>query len=268
MVKDILKYPAVPSLEFNVAVRKFDESLQELINDIKETIEKNHLQALAAYQIGSYFNVIVVTIDDKLVELINPSILTRTDKITTKETTAFFPGLSASIERDDKIKVIYQDINGEQQFLEAEGELSVTIQRKIDYLFGANFRVRMDPAEKSVFDAKLEYGTDDIENNGCPIVFKRDRILQVIKYMMIGGAVGVVGSLFASDSFLATITFTENILMSLIFLAIVVYFFYAQYEGKQYKQCTSCQIGNILGTTFIQILRLLLLFLANYFIVW
>jgi len=30
-------------------------------------------------------------------------------------------------------------------------------------------------------------------------------------------------------------------------LLMIGFFFYAQYEAKKYKQCTSCQIGNNIG---------------------
>jgi len=53
-------------------------------------------------------------------------------------------------------------------------------------------------------------------------------------------------------------------MLSMLFF-IVVYFFYAQYEGKQYKNCSSCQIGNIIGTSAIELFKLLVLFVLVYF---
>jgi len=40
---------------------------------------------------------------------------------------------------------------------------------------------------------------------------------------------------------------------------IIAYFFYAEYEAKKYKQCTSCQTGNIIGTSAIALGQLALL---------
>ena len=84
----------------------------------------------------------------------------------------FFPGLSATTTRYEKIKLMYSDRNDTQQFLEANGDLAITLQRKIDYLFGANIRLRLSKEEEAVFDSKLEFGTDAITQNGCPTVFK------------------------------------------------------------------------------------------------
>ena len=161
---------------------------------------------------------------------------------------------------------MYEDRDGQQQFLEADGELSVTIQRKIDYNFGSNFRVRLNEEERKLFDAKLEFGTDSIMKNDCPTVFKRDRILQVFNLLLIAGIIGLIISFFVSDEILETLSTVENYIVISMLVSIIVYFFYAQYEGKQYKHCTSCQIGNIIGTSFILLIKLTLLSVANFFL--
>jgi peptide deformylase len=267
MVKEIVKYPTTPSLEFGGNVRHFDESLFELIQDLKDTMEANKLNALAAFQIGSPYAVIVIKSDDgSYLEIINPRIIKREGVVEPVETTAYFPGLSAKTRRYEKIKLMYEDREGKQQFLEADGELAITIQRKIDYLFGSNFRVRLNDEERKLFDSKLEFGTDAIMDNGCPTVFKRDRILQLFRVLFISSIIGLVGSFFVSSETLETLKSVENYLMLSMLGLIVVYFFYAQYEGRQYKNCSSCQIGNIIGTSAIELAKLLVLFIASYFI--
>ena len=87
-------------------------------------------------------------------------------------------------------------------------------------------------------------------------------------YGFIVGISGLIISFFAIDQTKETLTIMENGLMLAILALMNAYFFYAQYEGKQYKHCTSCQIGNIVGTVTILSFKLLLLFLANYFILY
>ncbi|WP_152184384.1 peptide deformylase, partial [Sulfurimonas indica] len=254
MIKEIIKYPTTPSLEFGGNVRHFNQELYDLIDDIKDTMQANDLNALAAFQIGSAYAVIVIKNEDgSYVEIINPRIIKREGTVEPIETTAYFPGLSAKTKRYEKIKVMYEDREGKQQFLEADGDLSITIQRKIDYLFGSNFRVRLSDEERKLFDSKLEFGTDAITDNGCPTVFKRDRILQVFRVFFISAILGLIGSFFVSEETLQTLTRVENYLMASMLGLIVIYFFYAQYEGKQYKNCSSCQIGNIIGTSAIEL---------------
>ena len=267
MVKEIVKYPTTPSLEFGGNVRHFDESLFELIQDLKDTIEANSLNALAAFQIGSPYAVIVIKKEDgSYLEIINPRIIKREGSVEPIETTAYFPGLSAKTKRYEKIKLMYEDREGKQQFLDADGDLAITIQRKIDYVFGSNFRVRLSDEERKLFDSKLEFGTDAITDNGCPTVFKRDRILQLFRILFISAIIGLVGSFFVSEETLVTLKSVESYLMASMLGLIVIYFFYAQYEGRQYKNCSSCQIGNIIGTSAIELTKLLVLFIASYFI--
>lgn len=266
MVREITKYPTTPSLEFGANVRFFNDELFTLIQDLKDTIEENGLDALAAFQIGSPLSVIVVKKDGEFLELINPRVLKREGSVEPIETTAYFPGKSAKTKRYKKITLMYEDRDANQKFLEADGELSITLQRKVDYTFGSHFRFRLDPEEQKLFDSKLEFGTDAITKNDCPTVFKRDRILQVFKFLFVFGLLGVIAGFFVSEENLVTLVSVENYIMASMLGLVVIYFFYAQYEGKQYKHCTSCQIGNIIGTCIISLIKLLALFLASYFL--
>jgi len=218
MVKEIITYPTTPSLEFGANVRHFDASLFELIQDLKDTIEANNLNALAAFQIESPYNVIVIKDNDKYIELINARVLTREGTVEPIERTAYFPTLSAKTLRYKKIKVMYEDREAKQQFLEADDDLSITIQRKLDYAFGSNFRVRLDEDERKIFDAKLEFGTDAITKNDCPTVFKRDRILQILKILFIGSIAGFIGTFFTDGENQLSSTFYARIYHYLLFL--------------------------------------------------
>jgi len=269
MVKEIIKYPTTPSLEFGANVRHFNEELFQLINDLKDTLNANNLNALAAFQIGSPYAVIVIKKENgEFLELINPRIIKREGTVEPVETTAYFPGLSAKTSRYEKIKVMYEDANAKQQFLEAQGDLAITIQRKLDYVFGANFRVRLNDNERKIFDAKLQFGTDAITDNGCPTTFKRDKILHVIKFIFVASLVALASKFFLSAESLQLLKTTENYAMLSMLILTIIYFFYAQYEGKKYKNCSSCQIGNIIGVTGITLAKLLVLFGANYFLLW
>ena len=266
MVKEITTYPTTASLEFGANVRFFNEELFGLIQDLKDTISANGITALSAFQIGSPLSIIVIKKDGEFLELINASILKREGTIEPTESTAYFPGLSAKTKRYDKIKVMYQDRETNQLFLEAEGDLSVLIQRKIDYNLGSNFRVRLSEEEKELFDSKLEFGTDAITKNDCPTVFKRDRILQAFKGLLLLSVLMMIATLFVSDEMLEGMNSIKNYTLGVMLSLIVSYFFYAQYEGKQYKHCTSCQIGNIIGTSVVLVFKLIVLSVVNYFV--
>jgi peptide deformylase len=268
MVKDIVKYPTPPSVEFSVDVRVFNENIVSLIEYLKDTIISNSLDGLAAYQIGSYFNVIVVKQEDgSFLELINPRLISQNGRITTTESTAYFPELTANIERYDNISLVYQDINAKDLTLKAQGDFSVLLQRKIDYTFGTTFMQKMSESERTLFENKLEFGGDVATPESCPTTFKRDKILDLIKYIYVAMFISIIVSLFVSNETSSTVWQYEIYTAYGVLALNTIYFFYAYFEGKAYTSCVSCQLGNIIGTTVISLTKLSLLMLMSYFLV-
>jgi len=269
MVKEIVKYPTPLSVEFSVDVRVFNENIVSLIEDLKDTISANNLEGLAAYQIGSYFNIMVVKQEDgSFLELINPRLISQSQRITSTEKTAYFGDLSANIERYDKISVIYQDINAQNQTIKAEGDFSILLQRKLDYTFGATFLQKMSEEERTLFEKKLEFGPEvAIMMESCPTTFQRDKILKVIKYGYVLMFLVIIGSLFVQED-MTTMLWKYQLYGSYGLLSLnVIYFFYAYFEGKSYTSCVSCQLGNIIGTTLISLVKLTLLMVVSYFVI-
>ena len=268
MVKDIITYPTPPSVEYATDVRLFDENLFTLIDDLKDTINANKLNGLAAYQIGNYFNVVVIKQGDEFLELINPRVINPIGKITTEETTAYFPGLSAKVPRYEKISVIYQDRESNQHSLKADGELSILLQRKVDYTFGSTFLNKLSKEEKKRFEKKLEFGSNIAIPESCPIVSYKDYLNKLSNIFLVMIALLLVSSFFISDE-----TTLENIwdYQKYISYATVIngfiYLVYGYYEGKRYTSCTSCQIGNLIGTLVISFIKLTVLMILSYFIV-
>ena len=147
MIQKITTYPTQTSFGFGGTVRHFDETLTQLLTDLKETMEAHSLDGLAAFQIGSPLTVMVIKKDDEFLEIINPVVFTKEGKITPIESTAYFPNLTATTQRAKKIKLMYENVKGEQQFLTAEDDLAIVIQRKVDYLMGSSFLTRLSAEE-------------------------------------------------------------------------------------------------------------------------
>ena len=77
-----------------------------------------------------------------------------------------------------------------------------------------------------------------------------------------------ISSLFVSDEELLDSMWEYQLYTSItVFSLQIIYFFYAQYEGKKYTSCTSCQIGNIIGTTIISFSKLIFIMLLSVFII-
>ena len=263
MIKKIITYPTPPSIQFSAPVRKVDDEISKIIQDIKDTIDANSLEALAAFQIGSPYNIVIIKQDDdSFLELLNPNIVMMKGEVRTKETTAYFPGLSAEVNRNEKVSVVYEDIELKSQVIKAEGEYAILLQRKIDYTFGSSFINKLDPEEKALFQKKLEFGSDVAQIATCPTTFKRDYLVKLVNLLMII-MVLVLGASF----------FVENLWIYQVYLAgsvvlfNIIYFFYAQYEGSQYSDCSSCQIGNIIGTVVISLIKTTAIMALSYFII-
>ncbi len=265
MVKDIVTYPTPPSVNYSTDVRVINEEIENLIQDIKDTIEANDLDGLAAFQIGSMYNIVVIKKDDgSFFELINPRVIgASAEKTTTVEKTAYFPGLSAKVTRDAKVSIVYEDRKLEQHSYKAEGDEAILLQRKIDYTFGSSFINKLSPDEKKRFETKLEFGSDIAISETCPTTFNRDKILKVINIAMVAMVILLIGSFFSeSQNLLDYQLYTATAVLGLN----IIYFFYAQHEGKKYTSCTSCQIGNIIGTTIISLSKLAIITVVSYFL--
>ena len=94
---------------------------------------------LAAPQVGILKRVIVFDIQEKLYEMINPEIFETEGEQIEVEGCLSVPGKYGRVERPAKIKVRYQDRNGETNVLEAEGLEAVVICHETDHLEGKLF---------------------------------------------------------------------------------------------------------------------------------
>lgn len=264
MIQKISTYPAQSDFGFGGTVGHFDETLSQLLIDLKDTIKANNLQGLSAFQIGSPLAVIVIKKDDAFIELINPTIFKKEGILHPAESTAYFPNLTATTTRAKKIKVMYEDAQGQQQFLSAEDNLAVLIQRKMDYLMGATFLARLSHEEKELFEKKLKTNNNQLTLESCPTSLISDKLLKGVKYGTLAGILAFSLSFFIEGSALDLLKTLEYTLVGLLLVATISYFFYAQYEGKKYRYCTSCQIANVAAMTLIKTIHITALFLVTY----
>ncbi len=260
----ILTYPTPPPLEYGVDVRVVDDEVLGVIGDLKETLQANNLEALSAFQIGSRLNIIVYKDSSgDLIELLNSRIIAHSGKIVSDEKTAYFPDISAKIERHKEITILYEDLDLNTRTLRASDDLAILLQRKIDYCYGSTFLHRLAKDEKKLFEKKLKFGSKVAISEVCPTTFRRDYILKAINItLLVTIATMIYGFLSGKN-----VMFSINSLLLFATLSNIIYFFFAYYEGKNYTSCTSCQIGNIIGVTFITFVKISLLYIVSYFII-
>ena len=120
-------------------VTKFDEKLWILLDDMYETMKKSEGVGLAAPQVGILKRVIVIEIDDKKIELINPVIVETSGSQDGAEGCLSFPKLFGMVERPNYVKVKAQDRHGKEFTIEGEELLARAFCHECDHLDGVVF---------------------------------------------------------------------------------------------------------------------------------
>ncbi|MBR6703541.1 MAG: peptide deformylase [Clostridia bacterium] len=126
---DVLRQKCFP-------VENFDESLHKLLDDMKDTVKKEKGAGLAGPQIGVLRRVVVVDVDEGYFEFINPVILSQKGEQTGWEGCLSVVGKSGIVSRPMKVKLSYQDRNGEKHLLHAKGFFARAICHELDHLDG------------------------------------------------------------------------------------------------------------------------------------
>jgi peptide deformylase len=88
--------------------------------------------------------------------IVNPEIVEKEGKISFSEGCLSVPEYQAEVNRYEKLKLKYQDIDGVTKTLMAEGLLAVAIQHEMDHLDGKLFIDRLNPLKKEMVKKKLK----------------------------------------------------------------------------------------------------------------
>jgi peptide deformylase len=120
-------------------VKKFDEKLGILLDDMYDTMTKAEGVGLAAPQVGILKRVVVIDIGDGRIELINPEIIETSGTQNGSEGCLSFPKLYGEVERPNYVKVKAQDRNGKWFTAEGEELLARAFCHECDHLDGHVF---------------------------------------------------------------------------------------------------------------------------------
>lgn len=158
----IIKAPDPLLRKVCTPVKKFDEKLRALIDDMLETMYAAPGVGLAAPQIGITSRILVMDVSNHHEErsplkIINPEILDSSDAVIRwEEGCLSFPEQYIAMERAETVRVRYRDENNGLQEIQAEGLTSVCIQHEIDHLNGLLFVDRISPIKKNMIMRKLK----------------------------------------------------------------------------------------------------------------
>ncbi len=262
MIQPLLKYPDSRIRLISGNIRFFNDTLRDIIEDMTDTMKAEGLEALSAIQIGIQYNVIVLKEGEEYRPYVNARIVRHEGSAVAPERTPYYEGFTVEVPRYTYISVVYEDPAGAMQTAAFDGDAARTFQHQLDYAFGSTFVDRVPKKVKAQIDAYLEHGLvkdsrDPSKEASCPTVFVRDYFRRAYRYVMLAVVLSFIAPFFVSDATAALLYTVDRIALPVILGLIIGYFFYAEYESKKYKQCTSCQTGNIIGTSAIALVQLL-----------
>jgi len=155
-------------------IQRVEKSYFQLADNMLETMYEAPGIGLAANQVGVLEQLIVIDVeysrdeeDDQALEpdqetkkknpiiLINPEIIYREGSMITREGCLSVPGYRSEVKRAEKIKVRFQNIDGLEKEISAEGTLAVCIQHELDHLDGTLFIDRLTPITRDFAKKKL-----------------------------------------------------------------------------------------------------------------
>jgi peptide deformylase len=159
-IRTILHYPDPRLREPGKRVERVTPEIQQLVDDMAETMYAAPGVGLAATQVGELWQIFVV---DCAAEgepsdfrvFINPEILEREGSTLFEEGCLSFPGAREEIERAAHVRVKAQDRGGNWFELEAEGLLAIAIQHEYDHLQGVLMIDRLGPLKKRLLHRKM-----------------------------------------------------------------------------------------------------------------
>jgi peptide deformylase len=154
----ILHYPDPRLHKVAAPVKRVDDRIRQLINDMAETMYAAPGIGLAATQVDVHERFLIIDISetrDDLQVFVNPVIVERSGEIEAEEGCLSVPGIFDTVWRAERVKVEALDREGKPFTLEAEGLLAVCIQHEIDHLDGKVFVDYLSRLKQMRITAKL-----------------------------------------------------------------------------------------------------------------
>ena len=164
-VKEVLVYPDSRLKEICTSIVDFDESAQQLLDDLVDTmVDSGHSVGIAAPQIGDLRRAAVVDVSKSklgkkqenhgLLQMVNPEILEKEGSQIVREGCMSVPDYTGNVTRSESIIVQFLNQNQQRQVIKAEGFEAIAIQHELDHLDGCLFLDRVSSLKTDLFRRK------------------------------------------------------------------------------------------------------------------
>jgi peptide deformylase len=166
----ILRYPDPRLHTVARPVAAVDARIQQLVDDMIETMYASDGVGLAATQVDVHERVIVMDTSeqhDQPVVLINPELLTRSaEMLISEEGCLSVPLVYDRVERHAKVSVRALDREGRPFEMEAEDLAAVCVQHEMDHLVGKVFVEYLSLLKRTRIRTKMLKKSRDEERGG------------------------------------------------------------------------------------------------------
>ena len=161
---EILTYPDPRLRERSLEVTEVTPEIQQLLNNMLDTMYAEPGIGLAAPQVGVNYRLVVIDVGgeseennaSKVHKLINPVITERQGEISFEEGCLSVPGVRETVQRSDSVVVEALDEQGQKVTIEAHGILAVCLQHEIDHLDGVLFIDHLSRLKRQLIKSKFQ----------------------------------------------------------------------------------------------------------------
>lgn len=134
-------------------VKEITPRVQDLIDDMFETMYEANGVGLAAVQVGVLKRIVVIDTGDDPIVLINPRILEVSGEQTGNEACLSVPGKTGSVTRPNYVKAAAQDEELNEFEIEGEELLARALIHEVEHLDGHLF---VEKVEGPLMDVEME----------------------------------------------------------------------------------------------------------------
>jgi peptide deformylase len=159
---DILTYPDKFLRKKADPVENIDDEVDQIIEDMAETMHNAPGMGLAAIQVGINKRIIIYDIygpedKPKLEVLINPVILeSEGTMVSENEGCLSVPDFRSDVNRSEWVRVEALDRNGEPVLIETDGMHATVLQHEIDHLDGILFIDKISALKREMYKRKVK----------------------------------------------------------------------------------------------------------------
>ena len=149
-ILSICRFPVDPVLKQKAKrISRIDSSVQNLIDNMVDTMHQANGVGLAAPQVGVSLRVIVVQVPgEEPVALINPEIVKHSGEQEVTEGCLSLPGYYGELKRSAEVTVKGKDRRGKLIRIKATGLMAEALEHEIDHLNGILYIDHIESQEK------------------------------------------------------------------------------------------------------------------------